>query len=192
MSFCSAQRVLNATACVHSEIAETKARGGGGEVDEGRKREVEEKQQQVGGGVAPHWTVALASLLECPAGLCLPLARFTSASSSSSSNGNNNFNNSSNNNNKNMYNNDNSKSSKRQQTKFSEAISMKFISHEDLSRFQTALATPANAYKCNLWLSRIMHTSTDKHTHSSTLTHTHRHTVTATQHAVTPVLTPST
>lgn len=29
LSFCSAQRVLNATACVHSEIAETKARGGG-------------------------------------------------------------------------------------------------------------------------------------------------------------------
>lgn len=43
LSFCSAQRVLNATACVHSEIAETKARGGGWEVEEGRKREVEEK-----------------------------------------------------------------------------------------------------------------------------------------------------
>lgn len=41
---------------------------------------------------------------------------------------------------------------------------MKFISHEDLSRFQTVLATPANAYKCNLWLSRIMHTSSHTHT----------------------------
>lgn len=39
LSFCSAQRVLNATACVHSEIAESKATTGGGEVEEGRKRE---------------------------------------------------------------------------------------------------------------------------------------------------------
>jgi len=44
---------------------------------------------------------------------------------------------------------------------------MKFISHEDLSRFQTVLATPANAYKCNLWLSRIMHTSSHTPSHTA-------------------------
>jgi len=80
---------------------------------------------------------------------------------------------------------------KRQQTKFSEAISMKFISHEDLSRFQTALATPANAYKCNLWLSRIMHTT---HTHTLIHTHlyTHTYTQTHTQHVTTAVPAPFT
>lgn len=53
LTFCSAQRVLNATACVHSEIAETTARGGGKEAEEGqgRKREVEGgRRRAVAGG----------------------------------------------------------------------------------------------------------------------------------------------